>query len=378
VGVCECGFRDGSGGSTSTGASGTGGRPATSSQGGRATASGGRATGVAGRGGGSATGGDNSTADAGETSTGGKSGSADAPDYMKTGTFDPQQVYLLGTLSEGACYLDALTHWATPDFALTGFDCDTSRFGGMFIRPSDGRYVFSVSASSSNDYLAFVPDGSGTEAYPKDPYTNDILLPSVCANPRSYFLDPSGGESVYLCYGSAPCAETATAKCAYYYESEEEYAVPAGNYLVRLGFDGYALLGSRTETTSTESWTVLTPDGELVPASQTFQAAAMRAHPEGFWLLRSSPPGLQRWNLGFDGSVVLDGAYPDPPLTSAYAGGCAFEGGGAVVCMGRSTDVTFEDHILRAELDADEAEVVYTEASDPLVKVHGSSLVTGP
>jgi hypothetical protein len=33
---------------------------------------------------------------------------------MKTGTFDPQQVYLLGTLSEGACYLDALTHWATP------------------------------------------------------------------------------------------------------------------------------------------------------------------------------------------------------------------------------------------------------------------------
>jgi hypothetical protein len=46
--------------------------------------------------------------------------------------------------------------------------------------------------------------------------------------------------------------------------------------------------------------------------------------------------------------------------------------------MARSTDVTFEDQILRAELDADEAEVVYTEATDPLVKVHGSSLVTGP
>jgi hypothetical protein len=29
-------------------------------------------------------------------------------------------------------------------------------------------------------------------------------------------------------------------------------------------------------------------------------------------------------------------------------------------------------------LDADEAEVVYTEATDLLVKVHISSLVTGP
>jgi hypothetical protein len=53
--------------------------------------------------------------------------------------------------------------------------------------------VFSIRASRSNDYLAFVPDGDGTEAYPKDPYTNDILLPAVCTNPRGYFLDPSGG-----------------------------------------------------------------------------------------------------------------------------------------------------------------------------------------
>jgi hypothetical protein len=59
----------------------------------------------------------------------------------------------------------------------------------------------------------------------------------------------------------------------------EEYAGAAGYYLVRLGFDGYALLGSKTGTTSTESWTVLTPDGELVPASQSFEAGAMRAHP---------------------------------------------------------------------------------------------------
>src|SRR5689334_11491415 len=49
VGVCECGSRVGSGGSTSTGTSGTGGGPATASQGGRATPSGGRAAGVPGR-----------------------------------------------------------------------------------------------------------------------------------------------------------------------------------------------------------------------------------------------------------------------------------------------------------------------------------------
>ena len=34
---------------------------------------------------------------------------------------DPDDIYLLGTVAEGSCGQDALTHWSNPNVGLTGF-----------------------------------------------------------------------------------------------------------------------------------------------------------------------------------------------------------------------------------------------------------------
>jgi hypothetical protein len=299
---------------------------------------------------------------------GGSAGEGGAPDFgpISDGIFDPGQVYLHGTLSEGACYMDALAHWATPNQAMTGFDCDVYWTG---INPVDGRFVFEQGSYDDTTLYAFTPDGNGYDEYPQAPYANDIPFDTVCVNPRGYFLDPDGGPPAYSCYGSPPCVDT---ECLYYDEFGNDFEVPEGYYLVHRGFDGSQLL--RVADDFDETWAVMAPGGVITELIDQPISSTIRAHASGFWILI----GHERWNVAFDGTFTMDGRYPDPPPSSQYEGQCAFESSGALLCFGRSTDVVFEDHILRAELDADVAELVYTEASDPRVKIHISYLVTGP
>lgn len=62
------------------------------------------------------------------------------PPDLSLQVFDPEQVYLVGTLSEGACYRDAIAPILDPDRASIGFDCDWFSATAM-IRPSDGRVL---------------------------------------------------------------------------------------------------------------------------------------------------------------------------------------------------------------------------------------------
>jgi hypothetical protein len=58
--------------------------------------------------------------------------------------------------------------------------------------------------------------------------------------------------------------------------------------------------------------------------------------------------------------------------------GCVFDAKGRVYCFAESNLDPLTRQIVRAELGAQRAEVIYSEDSSPLVRVHISCLVTGP
>ncbi|HWP05726.1 MAG TPA: hypothetical protein VNN72_08295, partial [Polyangiaceae bacterium] len=81
-----------------------------------------------------------------------------------------------------------------------------------------------------------------------------------------------------------------------------------------------------------------------------------------------------------------DGQYPEPPPTSTYSAlaaiqawfQCAFDADGVAYCFGQDSSVSQQDQILRLALDRPVAEIVYSEATRPIVWMHGSNLISGP
>ena len=84
--------------------------------------------------------------DAGLVGTGG--GTAECTTPLTSDVFDPANIYLAGTLQEGACYRDAIASWTCPSTAVTGFSCDFDNNStgaertSAQIRPSDGRLLY--------------------------------------------------------------------------------------------------------------------------------------------------------------------------------------------------------------------------------------------
>lgn len=308
--------------------------------------------------------------------------------YVPTGLFDPAQVYISGTLEQGACYRDALSTWANPNQAETGFSCSgpggRATPNGGSIRPSDGRFVFMHELQGLKTLRVFVPDGNGVGDYPARPHDNDPVVHTLC-EPADYFMDPAGGDLVYACSLGAHCLRS---QCSYYRESGASYPVPEGYSLLHLGLDGTALLLQRDV-----GWVVRDAQGALSPETTALSRlpehmSGVRAHDGGFWLLRTAEAGdrPERLNIGLDGALSVDGQYPAPEPPSAFAwpitngdwSACAIERAGTLLCFATNTRISLDDRILRMELGANKAEVVYSEATFPLVKLHISALVTGP
>jgi hypothetical protein len=88
--------------------------------------------------------------------------------------------------------------------------------------------------------------------------------------------------------------------------------------------------------------------------------------------------GEELWEIAADGAATLRGAFPSLPAGATGVQGYSskLDGCGALVQIGYGV-ATFEDVIVRREVGG-ASELVYTETSNPLVKIHISGLVTGP
>ena len=107
---------------------------------------------------------------------------------------------------------------------------------------------------------------------------------------------------------------------------------------------------------------------------------AVRAEPSGKFVaaIRPDSGGMSEslWEIDKSGAATLRGRYSPPPSPTLHPFPAQLEPGGALLQFGHGPGV-FEDVIVRRTIDG-RAEVVYSEAWGPLVKIHISGLITGP
>jgi hypothetical protein len=287
--------------------------------------------------------------------------------------FDPSRVYLHGTLSEGASYLDALADPTNPTDFCVGFRDNAS---APRIRPTDQRVVF-VEGTNPAAVFEFTPDvwvwnGSYVE-YPEDPYGNDtVLVRSPCDGftGLAYLrLHPQDGRPYSSCSGV-------------WFDPDglPVFASPSGTVVAvhpdgRLAVQepqGFFLLAA--EEIPGEPLAVPRDDAAII---------AGRVHDEGLWLVASAYPQLYRWHL-VDDVIVEEGEYSDSNTGNAnvdlYSG--AIDGNGDFFHIVFGLDGGFADAIVRRRLAPDTTEVIYSEAGLPdgqSVKIHVvGELFTGP
>lgn len=282
---------------------------------------------------------------------------------------DPDEVYILGTLSQGACYLDAIAPVLAPDEALVGFECGTV-FAYPVVRPGDGRMIYSAGGAVDAIY-AFRCDGctyvSSAADYPSDPLANDepIPTPSCAADAFSGgFAVTADGAVAYRCDDGL-----------WYGEGDEPFATPMDVSFRPLSFGHEATALLADGVVDLES-------GDYAPFTGLTQpnVIAQRAVEDGYRIAVQptdidQPPEL--WHVAFDGTATSLGAFPAPPADQEVRAESALDGEGRLVQFAQDTTETFRDTIIRRSMDGESA-VIYDEADDPVVKLHISSLFTGP
>jgi hypothetical protein len=98
--------------------------------------------------------------------------------------------------------------------------------------------------------------------------------------------------------------------------------------------------------------------------------------PDGFWLAITTLDSDELWRVSTSGVAQRIGVLGAFPSDSYAAFGARLDSSGRLFHMGRISG-SFIDIVVVREVGAP-ATVVYTEATNPLVKIHSSSLFTGP
>jgi hypothetical protein len=296
-------------------------------------------------------------------------GDGDGDDGGALDVFDPDEVYIAGTLYEGACYLSAMAHWSTPNDAATGFDCHFDNYYAI-IRPSDGRMIYTnvfedILREFHCDDCPFVDEFPFVPDYPVDPLSNDTILPTLGCEPEL--------RGTSLQFRVAPTSE-------YVYRCGEGWLNLAGEVvydstsygpLVHLGYDGLGL--TQGAVLDLDAGTA----APFVGFTSMEPIETARADPSGgFWFVAGPPDLPMLWHVRPDGQVTELGTYPPLPEGEFPYESYALLPGGELFQQG--TNFTeFFDALYRREIGGI-SEIVYAEADDPLVKFHGSQLVTGP
>jgi len=119
--------------------------------------------------------------------------SCDRPD-----NFDSGDVYIFGTLLEGACGHGAVAHWGDPNTPLVGFDCYVDE-GSAIVKPGEGRLVYrNVFEDHIREFHCDgCPDWTPEDPYPESVLSNDTILPSPPCDPGMgggllFMMSPGG------------------------------------------------------------------------------------------------------------------------------------------------------------------------------------------
>jgi len=305
---------------------------------------------------GGSTGGTGSTTnegDAGESSTDGN-----------PAVYDPESVYLFGTLQPPTCQFNAVALLSTPNSYSVGFGCyandATLQIWKSHLVYSDGSSVLRI----------FVPEYSGSTQpsslkYPEDPAKNDTVVDTApCPSgdhltPR--FLSSPDGRLIYRCANGEVWYEAG----AQVYDGKE--------MILAFGFDGLALVGNAL----TGFGVMKLSDGVVLKATGFDSVGAVRAHEDGFHFVVPGKKATDHldaalWKIDTSGNAERIAVYPGAPVTLGDVSAKLMSNDDIYAKNG-----DFGDAILRITPQGASTEV-YTEANRPNVQMQTSSLFTGP
>ena len=282
--------------------------------------------------------------------------------------FEPSQIYLVGSVEPGACEADAIANVCAPDHGVWAFGCYFANWSAT-VRPTDGALLYQ--RSSDGPLWQFQCDNcpaTSARELPDDPLANDLPLPTPgCEDVGGFFDFLVAPDGSYL-FACNPNPNT-----WYGADGTLVWADPDGDHLQHLGHDGLALSKSAVidlvaQTSTPIIGLRLNPPG---PEWLTW-----RADPSGgFWVVVDQvAPEL--WHIGADGVAISEGVYPEPPEGYGPFLESALDPDAALVQIGWSPEPSI-DVIVRRVLGG-QSELIYSELNDPLVKIHISSLATGP
>ena len=295
-------------------------------------------------------------------------GDGEGPDPTQDDIFDPAEVYIVGSTIEALCSRHAIIHWSTPSDAALGFDCDfyPHKVG---IRPHNGRMLYASGDGAEFElrefYCDFCPYSGGVSSdYPSDTPANDPIVPTPACGanePKAleFLIEPGSGDYLYRC------------GAGWYDGAGELHYDHEYGELRHLGYGSLALTQEAVVDLSEDSAALL--DGLV----SDWDAFDIRAEPDrGFLLARGTMNAPELWRVTVDAKAIEVGTYPPAPAEIQLNYGYALDPQGVLFQRGRRPE-TGEDVLLRRELGG-ATEIVYDEGDDPIIKWHGSFLLTGP
>ncbi|MGC4117155.1 MAG: hypothetical protein QM765_21860 [Myxococcales bacterium] len=278
------------------------------------------------------------------------------------------KVYLLGTLREGSCDYAALMPLDNPSDLRVGFDCYDDNWQSL---TPDGEYVY----LASDDYRPrrFVSDqwvksGDKCYGYPTNTRANDPYIPIP-------------GCDDGIAWGRY------SADGAFYYRCLTKWYV-GGVEQTRLGERNSLLFGANELALDMGAKELIDKDGKVIKVTSPdgssiyqFDFKIGRASGTGFRIVVYSG-GYEQWHVAPDGTTTKEGEYAD-----GYGIGeeDVMDGEGNVY----SIEVGGLDVVTKIPLKPAAASTAYDEESTTpdnycvyppkvRVKIHASSLVTGP
>jgi hypothetical protein len=280
--------------------------------------------------------------------------------------FDPGEVYLTGSFGETNCG-GALAHVSCPDIAAVGFDCTDE---DSYIRPTDGRLLYRN--ANEPGVREFRMDGcvrvAGAPYDPPSPgsTTSDpLLLVGACPggpSPTGFLVSPDG-------YFMLHCADGRG-----WSDVDGKHVYPEnGDPLLYVGYDDLALTKTRLIDLKTGAGPVIDRPAGIIHAIRAVP-------PNKFWIaLRlNAEPSEALLEVSGDGLVRQLGTFPNPPSGIVVATRGRLDKHGALYQLTtRRSDTMVEDIVMRRDIDGN-FEVIYWEGANPLVRVSGSWLITGP